>query len=203
MRRIVLCLIALASPLFAQSLRKRAPQHKPATGVIEGDVFVLTKAGDIKKGAANRVYLLPVPVVIDSEFASFCRAKTARYDSLFKALDDLTDTMTNKELKRLTLRDERARLSRMADAYTVRMYELLSSRAINDSPTGLAAHYSLTGITAGKYVVFAKMPLGGDILNWFVPVALKDGSHVKLDLDNSNLTALEFDCDKPLPFVSQ
>src|ERR1035437_2521873 len=95
MRFIALCLFAfISSPVAAQ--RGSAIPGKSAplrSGVVEGDVYLVTKGGDVKKGAANEVVLLRVPTNLGDPFAALCRVQLDRSCRLYAA-----DTLARSQM---------------------------------------------------------------------------------------------------------
>jgi hypothetical protein len=167
------------------------------TGSIEGDVYLLTQSGDIKKGAAGKVDLVP-RARVKRGWNSMC----ARYDALWAASskrDSLERASVSEPDEQLAVS---IRISARIDSLLLVTNEMKIARMISlgaSAPTGISAHYRFLGIPSGEYVLFSSMRLGGKLMTWVVPVTIQNGKRPAFDLDNNNVEEGAPPCGQELP----
>jgi hypothetical protein len=66
------------------------------------------------------------------------------------------------------------------------MASVLVGAKVNESATGVNAHYQFTGLAPGRYVLWAETEIGDQHYTWWAPIALAAGDSAKKDLDNSS-----------------
>jgi hypothetical protein len=141
--------------------------------VVEGDVYLSMRSGDLAKVAGSRVALL----VEDSVMAIRRRAcRTDQPDSLTILMRENGDMKSKQRWVDIIL----AR----TDSFTAE----LSRHVLRSSPTGMAAHYRVDSVPAGAYVLWAETQVGSNSYAWLVPAKLAPNQTTKIDLDNSNVS---------------
>lgn len=158
--------LGLASPLLAQA---------PPRGSIEGDVYLLTRGGDTKKGAGLTVHLLRFANAgqIDKTAAPCAAYQADAKEFRDQQLSLGSDASTPEAQRYLRQRREMA-VSQVRD--------VLTSRTVAEASSGMNAHYRFSGLRAGVYALWAEMSLGTNDYAWFVPVVLKAGQARALTL---------------------
>jgi hypothetical protein len=159
-----------------------------APGSIEGDVYLLNKLGDVKKGAAGTVGLVSPGPRSDSALLTAC-ATLERESKVLTAVIDTSHAPVDGKIAVLT--------SFMDRQYAERIATLAA--AGRTSPTGMNAHYEFTAVPAGRYYLVSSMAMGDETKAWLVPVLIKRGQHLRVDLDNNNVGAALPKCDAPPP----
>lgn len=129
-----------------------------AQSTIEGDAYVRVGTGDTVPTTARVVYLLP-KALVDSALAQACVEGPETGDARRNRIRARTDSLEM----------------------------LFTARAVTSAKTGLKAHYSLKGVSAGAYRVWLLLYLGTHSYRWLVPVEVDGKSAISLDLDSSNV----------------
>lgn len=169
--------------LFLFTMATRAVGQ--STGAIEGDVYLLTQGGDIKKGAATTVGLVP-RTRVKGGWDSMC----LRYDAVWTASskrDSVERSAVSDPSERLAV--SRRILARI-DSLLIETNELKIKNMIKlgvSTPTGMNAHYRFGAVKPGRYVLFSSMRLAGKLMTWVVPVMIRPGARSMFDLDNNNV----------------
>lgn len=162
-------------------ISSRSPQAvvvPPAAAGIEGDVYLLNNRGDVQRGAAGEVALVPRDGALDQAMLGVCAMAQLR------PLDWDADRL-------LTAVAERAAAS-----------------AARRSKTGMNAHYTFTDVAPGRYLLVSSMqlpdgvqPSGGGLQlrrhRWAVPATVVAGERMQVDLDNSNVDTVPVPCTIP------
>jgi hypothetical protein len=196
MRRL-LALIALGSfftvPLSAQThLAKRKPV---APASIEGDVYLLNKGGEVKKGAAGTVGLAIPGPSLETVFRSACAAQHA------EARRDTSPTGgTNGDAEAMMAQAnaDMARIVALENRHREEMFATLIAASAN-APTGMNAHFSFANVRPGKYYLLSVMHLGERVYGWVVPVTVESGQSLRIDLDNNNAQLITADLESTEP----
>jgi len=175
MGRLVTAVVALAL----------IPWTARAQTSIEGDLYLLTQSGDVRAGAANEVALIPRVAAVAERWSALCREQ----DETFQALNAQLDARLAATPRADQLRVGQANLAELLAAARRHGDErdiLIRSMAVARAGTGMQAHFRMEA-PPGSYWLFAKMNLGEVPYVWFVPVVMRDGESIRLDLDNNNL----------------
>lgn len=173
------------------------------TGSIEGDVYLVTQSGDIKRAAANVVRLLPADSV-QAIRASECPIARFKVDSLLRlehsaeslyfaaqraymespgkqTQADFNGSMqVHSSIQTLRERTER-------DAVGSVRTRLISS-VLREGRTGMEAHYRIDSVSPGAYGLWAETVIGDNFYQWFATTTVRAGATEHLDLDNSALS---------------
>lgn len=173
----VLC----TSVVHAQS-RPVAPKANTTAG-IQGDVYLVTRSGDTKKGAGRTIYLTKNTPLLQSQLVRAC----AKFDSIagpVKAEYHKYEIGEKSDFS--TMSDLILKLDKLETEAVDSVRSALTSAA-RTTGTGMNAHYSFTGLTAGEYVLFAEWSLGDKRYQYqfYTVVNLKAGQTLTKDLENS------------------
>jgi hypothetical protein len=144
---------------------------KPKTASVGGDVYLLMQNGDVKRGAANTVRLLADSGSLRQGMDRLCRWYAGRRDTL-AALGRLSRAWFDSE-------------AILDAAMRGRMTATLVGARVTESATGVNAHFQFTGLTPGRYVLWAETEIGEHHYTWWAPLVLAAGDSAKKDLDNS------------------
>ncbi len=151
---------------------------------IEGDVYLLNKAGDVKKGAAGTVGLLPVGPKTDAAVMAACSVNSAKTSVAIKAIKAAGASVDAQTA---------ALFATMNQEVEDRITQLMTA-AVMRSPTGMDAHYRFPGVKPGRYIIISYMKMGKDTEPWAVPVTVASGKSLRIDLDNNNTGAIAIGC---------
>jgi hypothetical protein len=196
MRRIALLFVCSAASIGAQRPAVSAPISQ-----VEGDVYVVTQAGETRKGAGRTVYLLTdADGTLRPRVAAACEQATRTVDVMIREQQAVYDSIgrlsgsksSDGEIVRLTGRNA-ALYHGVVDsvrAVRARLAQPLFAASVDTTGSGMNAHYTFPSVKPGKYAVFAVWPLGETIYAWFAPVSVQSGGKFRRDLDNSALDDL-------------
>lgn len=195
-RMTALALTCIA-PIYQSYGQNPRSQGSPAVsgsrlGRIEGDLYLVTKSGDVKRGAANEVALFKFRFVKGDEFRRFCAEQKARILEAHPgfAIDSFEVLLgTGKAVAAKAMLDA-AGVS-LAKSMTVRQQAIeeeaafLQTLADQTAPTGINGHYVFERVPPGKYFLFATMSLGDQYYHLQEIVQVNAGAKASKDLDNS------------------
>lgn len=170
-----------------------------ALGRIEGDLYVVSQGGEIKRGAANEVVLLRAPTDLVSRFTQVCLVQAEQSRREAEAEDRAYEQLRNRSAKMLALQERIDSIKARTRSNRAEHLALIKSGAAQIAATGMSAHYAFEDVAPGEYVLFATMALAAETHWWFVPVTMPPDGQVKRDLDNTNLYAQVWNCDTGLP----
>jgi len=185
-------------------------------GIIQGDVYLVTRSGEVRQGAANQIFLIPRDIDLSEEWRNVCSSQKADFDAIqannnqrSAELDRLVDTASSSSVAQRYREDYiehlEYSLSSLQDAVRTQSRERtewIISKAQSQAPTGMRAHYEFS-LAPGLYWLFAEMQLGSNFNRWLVPIEIESGDALTLDLDNNNLLApTKFNCDNQ-PFEQE
>jgi hypothetical protein len=187
----LLCCVAACSDRPAAAKPETA---KPAAGPgsIEGDVYLMMKSGDTKRGAGRLVALFRADDSLEARTRGICGAFATSLRPIIAQLESLkNDAVKHPGYGATPLFADlwgktNADLARVTEAMRVRYDAALLTSAAETTGSGASAHYAFPRVPAGKYLVFSSWPIG-DVHHyaWIAPVEVAAGQHVKRDLDNS------------------
>ena len=213
----LLLLLLIAVPLTAQTSKqakkvRRAVMDQEsativATASLQGDVYVLTQSGEVKKGAANTVYLVALPLKqsFRDQFDSLCVIHNATFRDWTKQNSERIIAAINSQKNSLidaTMASTLAHIDTVKQQQSEWRNRLVSYQSAFTSPTGVNAHYAFTNIPPGSYLLVASMSLLARYYEWYVPVTLSAGGLVTVDLDSNNMRVGEsFACDSHEPIT--
>lgn len=207
---VVLALaLSLASAASVTAQAPRAPRAPAAgggaRGSVQGDVYLVTKAGDVKRAAGDTVYLIPESagtVILSPEE---CTARTrladlasvgARVATSSARVERLLPGETPSGLADTASR-RTAVDSTSADSAAARASAYLRAGVQASSPTGVNAHYQFTGVRPGRYYLLAETDIDSSHYQWLTSVAVRPGQRLARDLDNSVVSEGRVYCVKP------
>lgn len=175
------------------TLDSNAASKASHVSVIEGDVYLVTKAGDTKKGAGLIVQLVRRDDTLQVRLDAICAAFRAK-DTVYTRIWEQFRAQLNGPAARVDRwpisADSSVRIRYAIAAAQSSMEAAIraevSQRTVASAPTGMSAHYRLSDISAGEYVVTAEWSIGETRYVWWSPVRLRDQQVLRLDLDNSN-----------------
>lgn len=166
-------------------------------GSIEGDLYFVTQAGEIRQGAANTVYLIPKSAQLISSFDELCskqeersRESLAQQKSTEQELERLAITAGPRQSEHManysaflqkSLNTLQSEISRDYDEKK----QLFTSLSANQVATGMQAHYRFE-TEAGSYWIYAMMKVGAAETLWLVSADIEANAKKNIDLDNNN-----------------
>jgi hypothetical protein len=212
MRRFAFLLMAIGSLRAAHASAQVASKTKKpvAAGRVEGDLYLVMKSGDTKRGAGRTVYLLRDTKDLRSGLALACAAHDSverrQRDSVAAVRQNLKDSaeaayrtylagITNSEKggkwNRLSGREmatftEQSELTAsLATATRAIIDAMIVRSAIDTTGSGMNAHYSFAISKPGKYVLFSDWQIGDNAYRWWLPIEITSGKSIRRDLDNA------------------
>ena len=187
----------LGMPLPKELPRRQKPvakNNEPAASV-EGDVYVVTRGGDTKRGAGQTVYLLIDEPSMRDSLAQRCRQYELTASAVGKAIvankTDLSKLLGSSTvagqadalLHRHEALQQEAAYNRIQLVVSVR--DFLKDRPVDEVGTGPNGHYRFEMLRPGRYVLFSEWSIGDEPHQWWAPVALTGGKPLARDLDGS------------------
>jgi hypothetical protein len=183
------------------SAQTKAIDARPsgASTRVEGDVYLVMKSGDTKRGTGRTVYLLQGNV--SESLARIC----ASYDDLVSHQTDSLNAIRNRLYDSavavarvskaaedrlrvrigLTYHDQDSAKSRTQSLTVHAIDDAINSSVIDTTGSGMDAHYVFSVAKPGKYVVFSGWTIGDRLYQWWAPIDVALGQTLKRDLDNS------------------
>lgn len=207
LRSFAVSVLAICAALIPATVRAQT-----TTASVAGDVYLVTRSGDVKPVASNTVYLIPESVA-SAAVASVCRdAYAAIGGRLRRSMRDVQEASDSAyerwEIARkadpdIGLPDSASlelRVRFLATRDSVEAFDrewpgtssvLLAGelqRAGTAARTGMRAHYEFGDFPPGRYIIWAETALLNEHYHWWVPAELESGKAAKIDLDNSLVT---------------
>jgi hypothetical protein len=162
---------------------------------IDGDVYLVTQNGDVKRAASNTVSLVRDSDSLRAGLAAVCermerdvRPMIQNADSLSRASGRASlagDHRTSSRLLGLSnaiLRDARRRLAGVPDSVRAR----ITPAVVTTARTNVSEHYSFPAVPPGSYFLFAETVIGAQPHVWWQGVTVKRGEAITLDLDTKS-----------------
>jgi hypothetical protein len=174
MRRLI---IYVAAASMVANFAGAQKASVAALGSIEGDLYVLTQAGETRRLPAHEVIVVRRGFV-ESVIAPQCRKSDSAY---FAKSDRKLSPQEVTALLTKSLRDT------APDSVIVRLRGSLDSAAAGRAKTNVNAHFRIEGIPPGDYTIFAHSYLRSQHVRWMVPVHVLGGQSLAVDLDPSNM----------------
>lgn len=160
------------------------------SGKLEGDL--------VMRAAKVDVMLLRAEGGFEVELEAIHRTRSATIEKQLQSVnraqaDFLRSTAApreEQEKKSAILRQERAKLVELRQAYEKQVKELLAKHTIAKTETDSEGKFNFTGIPPGRYIIYARFEIVGmDIhYNWLLPVELQREKEVEVSLDKLNAT---------------
>jgi hypothetical protein len=179
------------------------------TATLRGDVYLVTRGGEVRQGAANEVALIPRSPDIEEGWVDMCArqreafqqwdsgqdAKRKELEALVQRAQGADEEIAARRLLQNHLGNTLAELGARIREEAAARAQWIRSAAETRGSTGMQAHYQVQ-VAPGDYWVFAEMRLGEEVNRWLVPIALTSGAESRVDLDNNNLLGpTMFGCD--------
>lgn len=181
-RGIVVGLALLATPLMASA--------QGAT--IEGDVYLLMKSGDTKRGSGRIVQLVPLAGEFAEAKAKLCTAMTSRIDYLLGPYADSVNTeiaAAQKKRDRIAVLSFEGKrdvlLRQLNDSARTLLLDLMQKHATGTTGSGMNAHFVFSGVQPGRYAIYSEWTISDNEYAWWAPVSVLQGARLVRDLDNS------------------
>lgn len=172
------------------------------TGELSGDLFVTMKSGDVKRGAAVEIVLIPATEQFESEWnktvdqfkldyasakSAFQQADEARDRAFQRSLDSIRTGFGRSSYE--TEEEQATTAARHVDeveeryrAMALKVIETAHSKIVRTDVNG---HYVFSAVPAGKYYIFARHVVFDNVLYWLTPTEVKSGAN-RVDLSNEN-----------------
>ncbi len=184
MKKLIVLLSTLAVGLLTARTVNCQPSGKGAS--IEGDVYLLNKQGEVKKGAAGTVGLaLPGPR-LEAIYRAACAAQHAEETSFLAGQRAVPKPSTDDSAARIEAINAGVdRMTAQENMEREKMFATLIDAGLT-SPTGINAHFSFSKVPPGTYYLLSVMHLGDLAYGWVVRVTLKARQSLRIDLDNNN-----------------
>jgi len=203
--------VALAlAPLFALALGFLSCDTKKQTATVQGDVYLVTQSGDVKRAAGNTVRLLAESDSLHLAIARACSTFATDGAEMYAR-----SQWFNRQSRQALNNNDLDRSAKLTDAWgklledslpslrarsRLRIDSILLQRAVAEAPTGVNAHYRFAEITAGKYVLWTETMIGDNHYTWWAPIVISAGDSLTRDLDNSTEVDASLHCP-PLPHL--
>lgn len=176
---LLLALLVMPTPATAQP------------GSVEGDVYLLMKSGDTKKGSGRSVRLVQESPAFVAARVAACQKFMGPALARFATIQDIRARVSKvTELSELdsvrTLLLATAKADSLAEAeVSASLTAAIALGTVAETGSGMAAHYRFPGLKAGAYALYSSWDIGDNEYRWWAPVALKAGQALIRDLDNS------------------
>ncbi len=187
----------LATTIFAFLL----PAFANGQGVVEGDIFIQTIGGEIRRAAAAKVWLVPLDARWKAGARNLCATTAARRRVIADSLAiELAKAEEKKDLLAIVkLRGrERAELSAVSDSVRAGFERMARMFGTKNTRTTVNAHYRLPGTPAGRFILAASWQYRDEEITWRIPIARSSGGErTVMDLNHTNM-----DVDGPSSTIS-
>lgn len=165
-------------------------QRAPSRGTIEGDVYLVMKSGDTKRGAGRMVLLLKDSPSLQASMHAACLQYALRVAPLVtwkRALED-SAAHASDSLYALIARSTRVDrgIQALKDEAVDSIVAAIAANLVDSTSAGMSAHYVFEGVRAGRYVLYSQWQIADYGYRWWAPIAVAAGRRVRRDLDNSS-----------------
>lgn len=166
-----------------------------AKGVIEGDVYLLMRSGDVRKGAGLAVHLIRDPDAVSALLTANCDQYRPRYADLehlqTKRQQEVTDNIgrSTSDFQQALDNQRRAygQMTELFDSTTASADRILLAASLTSVNSGVNAHFKFENVPAGSYGLWTQFPIGEHSYQWFIPLRLVAGQHLVRDLDTDSM----------------
>ena len=171
----------------------------PVVAHVSGHVFLETQAGEVRRGAAAPVALIPASSSYQQVWRTICDSQTIAFRAAWLAdsLRIFTEPDPSRAYRMLLAAPSMA-LERVARDREAR-FGAVSALAVSAGLTDVDGLYRLDSLQPGNYWLLSSMTLGNHPYEWFLPLHLAAGDSLGLDLNNANVRQRVFSCDDTLP----
>lgn len=193
-------------PIQSASSRPQ-PAANTGTGSLSGDVFVLMKSGDVKRGADVEVHLVADVVTgpwaqaverfkrEDEEARAALKREQASWDAQ-RAADmeqlraDLRAGRRPKSTEDMmqgygSVNSAASRVDQIRDRADGDLRGVIANHTVKTSRTDINGHFEFATIPVGRYYLVSFHQVFDNRLFWMVPTEIRSGAH-KPDLSSSN-----------------
>jgi len=177
---------------------------RSSTASVQGDVFLVTQNGEIKRGAGDTVLLLPSTDSLRQLLVKTCSTYADRMGAILRWADSLgdqdilgrvlvrnllkSDATANADSSRKWLRKHfptfEDTLQATRDLTVEHVEAILNSGAIARMSPGIDAHYRFSNVRPGPYLLVATTAIEGRAYHWLAAVTAHSGDSITHNLDN-------------------
>jgi hypothetical protein len=177
----------VATPLFTAC---RPSQPKYAR--LQGDVYLVMKSGDVKRGAGNVVHLLADRETLSQDMSRVCETELRHLLSVRHRSGPASEHHLMMPVDPSQVTDS-ALLIRLVSRAA--MEAVLTGATMATSPTGVEGHYQFDSLRAGRYVLWATTDIGAHHYTWWAGILVAAGDSLRHDLDNASEADARINCD--------
>jgi hypothetical protein len=166
-------------------------------GTVAGRLSIRVPSGTLTTGSARIVHLLPNPVPLRQAFHAWCEERDKR--------DSIAEQVFTAKLE--SIKDAAAQTAALEEfvsmevqSYRKAFHSFVTSYSVQHVATGATGQYAFSGITPGNYLLFATLPDKQNAYDWYVPITIHGGEHIRRDLDGSTMNTQGSACGMSLPF---
>lgn len=160
--------------LHVVPISARAQQEQRArTATIQGDVYLVMRSGDTKRGAGLRVALVTPSTPILDNVRAMCRSRDSTLLQKVKKLE-LPDSAALASVWETERKRAQQDLSGILLAYGQPVF----------AKTGINAHYRFSGVRPGSYLIYSEWTIGDMSHVWLTTASVGAGESITVDLDN-------------------
>ena len=176
-----------------------ACSKKPQTALIHGHVYLQTRVGEIRRGAAAPVGLLSTASSYRQAWRALCDSQDVAFRAKTRADSILVDR--EKDPSRAIRLLEAQQISIIEGARHDRDVRYASLLDLSEAPgrTDIDGAFRFESVPPGRYWLFSGMELMDHPYGWFVPIAVVAGESLTVDLSTANVLPAIFNCDDDLP----
>jgi hypothetical protein len=140
---------------------------RPTTGSVQGDVYVVTRTGELNRAAGGQVRLVRYSDTLRADMERVCATYGERLMASLRVKRDLSDSAATLDA------ETRSGLRAVLRGATLRTV-----------PTGATGHYRFADVGSGGFALWAETELGDHHYTWWVPIRISPGDSLTRDLDN-------------------
>lgn len=183
-----LCSLAVIAQAAEGQSKIRGLIYISPSGKPEGDL--------VMRGTGVEVILLRGEGGVEAELAALRQSRTPTIEKQLQAVNKRQEDFLRssrgpreeREKKSALLRQERAKLAELREAYTKEVSELMGKHTFAKAKTDSEGKFNFEKIPRGHYFIHAHFEIVGmDIhYNWLLPVELQREKEVEVSLDKLN-----------------
>lgn len=210
------CISASKTCHIGEAAKLETTARQGEAGPLEGDVYLVTKSGDIKRGAGRTVLLIADTDSLAAVGTLLCSAHHAAQEQLradwlaaqqahAKGLDAyVAETRAGvqySDARQQALRTLKAaadsaarRVAREPSTAFDRLLARFATLTQSESSTGMSAHYTFPALPIGKYVLLSEWTIGDIRYVWWRRARVAAAIATTVDLDNGAIVEIETLC---------
>lgn len=174
-------------------------EPKPsALARLQGDLYLRTVSGDVTRGAAARVALVPAGASYQAWWKAACDSSDVE-SRRKEATDSVSRTRMGLEEQMAFLQSRITQLPLEFRDELQQRIDSLGSLATKAARADVTGHYRIDSIPPGDYWVSAGLTLGQLVYQWWIPITVHPADSTRLDLDNSNALGRPIQCPQVPP----